>query len=112
MLITLLALCHVPFAEPVRDRVDVVELNRVYSEDGCPVLTQWIFRDSDGSIVAWKFDRDNSWQCHPPCLIWVDDGKKLRRITAGSWVETHEQYDKETAAMEWHPAAERRGLSR
>jgi hypothetical protein len=115
MLITLLALCHVPFAEPVRDRVDGIERNVMYDLDGRLVFQQLIFSDYDGAafrVVAWRLDKGEFlFTENPPAVIWVDENR-LRHVTAKSWRATWTQHDPETEQRDFLPVAERRGLSR
>ena len=110
--LTILALSTIPRALVLADCVDTADLNRVYDLDGGLVLTQWIFSDDEGRIMAWRLSKDEARNYRPPMLVWIDEGGRIRRLTAGSWVESFEQHDKEISQREVLPVTERRGLSK
>src|SRR5690606_33133755 len=91
-IVAALALGIVPHLPLVRDRVDVLELNRVYDDQGRPILTQMIFwdwrqRDARLHVVAWRLWRDESqqptrdWAQGDYVLLW-NDGELLREVRA------------------------------
>jgi hypothetical protein len=97
--------------EPVRDRVDVIERNNFYDENGRLVFAQWVFRDWD-SIVAWRLVKPDHRLSRGPRgwrLDWTD-GERLRSVDAISFVESWTQEDVELAERERLPVCERRGL--
>ncbi len=102
-------LATVPFVEPLADRVSQAERNEFYDCEGRLVFVQWIFSDELGRIQAWRLEKDFIRQWHPPALIWLDEGR-VRRVTAGSWVETANQVDREVSQREVFPKELRRGL--
>jgi len=113
---TLLICCTIPGPTPVlRDRVDVIERNEFYDDDGRRVFQQAILWDSTShglQVVAWRLDHGEfTYLEHPPAVIWVEGGK-VRHVSAGAWRRTFLQYDPELAAREQLPQERRRGLSK
>jgi hypothetical protein len=122
MLTLLLALAILPIDEPVRDRVDVIELNHVYDREGDKLYDQLIFWDwsqleADYQVRAWRivksptcrprrdFDR-GGYQvqlCEPYSLL-------LRTIVGGAFRESWTQADLEHCDRSKFPQECRRGL--
>lgn len=116
-----IALGIVPQSPLVCDRVDVLELNRVYDDEGRPVLTQMIFwdwheRDARLHVVAWRLWKDESplptrdWSCGEFVLLW-NDGELLREVRAAAWRESWTQFDPELHDRNVFSKENRRGLS-
>lgn len=97
----------------VHDRVDVIEVNTVYSETGGKVFTQYIF---------WEWDR---WDERHHVVDWtmakgrplsgrtlIYDDNRLRRIDAPIVRETHTQNDREVDERTIRPPCQRRGLTK
>ena len=115
------AIGMVPHATLVCDRVDVLELNRVYDESGRPMLTQMIFwdwheRDAQSHVVAWRLWKDDAfqptrdWSRGDYVLLW-HDGELLREVRASAWRESWTQFDPEMEDRTRFPKSQRRGLS-
>jgi len=112
----------------VADRVDVIELNHFYDNNGRLVFDQVIFWDwapplpeQDGPgcfvVVAWQLSGEkrplrpsHNWQLGKYVLIY-HDGTVLRRITSTSFRETWTQVDPERANRDVLSPYARRGLS-
>ena len=111
-MIAALLLATIPMDLVARDRVDLIERNTVYDDDGNQTLQQFIFWDWQGQghrVVAWRLAADKSW--NPPVLRWVENGRP-RAVQCNYWQETHYQWDEEIRQREIVPECERRGLSR
>jgi hypothetical protein len=119
----IIAVCLVPYAGPVEDRVDVVEVNTVYCADnGTVVLEQivlWASHPDTGDlrVVTWRWFRppieapvyDHArgvWR-----LIWFD-GLILRDVRGVTRKRSYTLYDPEVADREYLPKEQRRELSR
>jgi hypothetical protein len=111
----------VPHAPLVCDRVDIIELNRVYDERGRPTLTQMIFwewreHDARPHVVAWRLwperglQPTRDWSVGDYVLLW-HDGELLREVRAARWSESWTQHDPEMEDRTWLPKAARRGLT-
>jgi hypothetical protein len=119
--LTVATLGAVPHAPLVCDRVDVVELNRVYDDQGRPLLTQMIFwdwyeHDARLHVVAWRLWPEDGarptrdWSQGEYRLLW-HDGELLREVWAGSWRESWTQFDPEMNDRVVLPKSARRGLT-
>jgi hypothetical protein len=120
-IVAALVLGIVPQLPLVSDRVDVLELNRVYDDQGRPVLTQMIFwdwhqRDARLHVVAWRLWKDESqqplrdWSQGDFVLLW-NDGELLREVRAKTWRESWTQFDPELQDRNTFAKEHRRGLS-
>lgn len=102
-LLLLLTACLPINSSIVEDRVDVIEVNHFYDEEGRLVFDQIIFWEwcpvtKRHQVVAWRLlkkysawpeRRGREWQS-----MWID-GELLRRVIAPSIRETWTQYDPE-----------------
>ena len=105
------------------DRVDLMEINRYYDEQGNPVYQQLIFYDWDARTSRYQvraFRIIKSFQQMPHRLhggryyavIWFDEKDGLARcVLARAIRETWTQFDPEMAAREALPVQCRRELS-
>ncbi len=111
----------VPQSPLVCDRVDLIELNRVYDDEGRPAITQMIFWDwtpADGRfhVVAWRLWKQaemqptRDWAQGEYVLLW-HDGELLREVRAPAWRESWTQHDPEMEDRRQLAKGERRGLS-
>lgn len=103
------------------DRVDLIELNHYYDEQGRHVFDQLIFYDWSGRhsrfmVRDWRLVK--SIRQLPsrdfPSGGWVavwQDGDVLRRVWANSYRETLTQYDPELEEREYLHKDDRRKLS-
>lgn len=121
--LALLLLSVVPQAGGVlADRVDLIELNHFYDEQGREVFDQMIFWEWDGDrsrFHAIDFRLVKSPRQVPAfdfeTRCWVSiwpDGDLLRKVRAGSFRETWTQYDPELYDRKFVPKDLRRGLAR
>ena len=109
----------VPPSDVRADRVDAIELNHLFDEAGKHVLSQYLFLDwipSAGQfhVIAWRLakrpgqrpvrDAAGGW-----VVVWFDGGR-LRRVRAGSFVESWTQYDVELEHRRILPKEQRREL--
>lgn len=111
----LLLAAAIPSAEPVVDRVDVAELNRVYDGCGRQTLSQIVWWDrhpDDYHVVAWRLFGERM-RPHQERGDWVSrwqDGDTFREVRAASFIETHTQWDVELEDRVYLPKEHRRGL--
>lgn len=105
-----------------QDRVDVVELNHFYDENGRLVFDQVIFwewcRDSERfQIVAWRLLKTptqvplRDWQRGGYVTIWMD-ASRLRYVRGTAFRESWSQVDPELLERQYKPTGERKELSR
>lgn len=101
--------------EPVSDKVDVVEVNRIVDSKGHVTLEQviwWNYRYDAYQVVAWRFagfvglpeKRGQRWVSR-----WFD-GKKIREVVARVNRETWTMFDPELADRHKLPESWRIGL--
>ena len=122
-----LLLALVPYAaEPVEERVSLVETNHFYDLDGRHVFTQVIFQDwnaeqSRYEVVAWRLVKgpgqlpQRDWQRGGYVTVWQDSGappnsQLLREVRAEAIRESWSWWDVELEARETLPPERRRGL--
>ncbi len=117
---------HDPEQEPIREQVDLIEVNRYYDELGKLILSQYIFYDWCSSTGRYQV-RD--WKLIKECpekpenthvlpqrrpngelSIRIHDGDVRREITARFVRHTHTQYDPELLEREFLPKERRREL--
>lgn len=114
----IVALATLPGAEPVIDRVDLVEVNHFFDENGKRVFDQLLFYDRCGvdfEIRAWRLMKSDSQR---PLRDWggrkwvatFHDGDLLREVHSPLFRETWTQYDPELEARDKLPKEKRRGL--
>ena len=104
-------------SDALREQVVTIERAHLYDDDCKPVFTQWIFwRCNCGQeeVQAWRIEKEGFlWQRNPPLVMWfeqVNGMERLRIVKAGSFVESHEQYDKELLEREVFPKEWRKEL--
>jgi hypothetical protein len=117
----LLVLSSNPVEDVLRDRVDLIEFNHRYDENGLLIYEQYIFYDwsDDHSCFRLRDHRtlllparapERDWSVGGYSLLWVDSGD-IRLVQAKHFRETWTQYDPEiTEGPEWVPRLERQRL--
>ena len=116
------AVCSLPVEFVKNDRVDVIEVNHCYDENGHLVFNQVIFwdlwdQDSGFHVVAWRLVKRpaqfpyRDWKRGGYAAVW-HDGELLRRVRAKAMRETWTQYDPELEDRQPVPTQYRRGLSK
>ena len=109
-----------PTEDVARERVDLMEVNHFYDEQGRLVFDQIIFYDwspehSRYMVRAWRMVKnpaqlpERDWRDGGYLTVW-QDGEVLRRIRAESIRETWTQYDPELIEREYLPRERRREL--
>lgn len=104
------------------DKVDLVEVNHFYDEQGRLVFDQIIYYDwapdrGRYNVRAWRLLKKpaqvprRDWQRDGYVAIWHDSGV-LRKVEAKSVRETWTQYDPELVEREFLPKEKRRELTR
>ena len=104
------------------ERVDLIEVNHFYDEQGDLVFDQIIFYDwshPEGRyhVRAWRLLKTpaqlprKSWQDRSYVAIW-HDGEVLRRVQASSVRESWTQFDPELVEREYLPKEHRTELRR
>jgi len=103
------------------EKVDLIEVNHFYDDQGRLVFDQCIFYDwssADGRYMvrAWRLVKNPSqlpqrdWAHGGHTAIW-QDGEVLRKVRAGSMRESFTQYDPELVEREYLPKELRRDLT-
>lgn len=117
-LLVCLALAIVPAkGGPVETRVDVLELNHFYDENGRHVFDQFIFwrwNDCEGRFecIAWRLaDKVGIAGPSAGVLCWFD-GDRARRVRFGARRETWTQVDPELAERSILPPESRPELGK
>jgi hypothetical protein len=106
--------------DAVVERVDLIEVNCFYDENGRPVFDQVIFYDwyddpGRYMVVAWRLIKkadqwpQKDWGSGGYSAIWWD-GEILRHVKATAFNHTWTQYDPELYEREWLPKEQRREL--
>ncbi len=114
------AMCHTPTEDIARDRVDLIEINHLYDEQGRLVFDQIIFYDwspalSRYNVRAWRLLKNpaqiphRNWRQQRFVTVW-HDGEVLRKVEASSLRESWTQYDPELVEREFLPKDRRREL--
>lgn len=109
-----------PREDVATERVDLIEVNHFYDDQGRLVFDQLLFYDwshDDGryQLRAWRMVKNNSqlpqrnWQSGGYVATW-QDGDVLRKISAASTRESWTQYDPELTEREFLPKEKRREL--
>lgn len=106
-----------PQREPIRETVDVIELNHVIdANDGRECFLQIIFWEwhpllARFDVIAWRIRRSDSvFPVRTPGGAWqltFHDGEVLRVVTARSSCETWDIHDKEVAERSLLPESKR-----
>lgn len=109
-----------PREDVATERVDLIEVNHFYDDQGRLVFDQLLFYDwshDDGryQLRAWRMVKNNAqlpqrnWQSGGYSAIW-QDGDVLRKISAPTTRESWTQYDPELTEREFLPKERRREL--
>ena len=109
-----------PREDVATERVDLIEVNHFYDDQGRLVFDQLLFYDwshDDGryQLRAWRMVKNNAqlpqrnWQSGGYSAIW-QDGDVLRKISAPTTPESWTQYDPELTEREFLPKERRREL--
>lgn len=109
-----------PTEDVSREKVDLMEVNHFYDEQGRLVFDQVIFYDwspdhSRYMVRAWRLVKNPSqlperdWRDGGYLAVW-QDGEVLRRVRAQSMRESWTQYDPELAEREYLPKEKRKEL--
>ena len=113
-LLPAIASAREPRVPTVEDRVDEIELNHLFDDNGRHVFTQTVFW-SQGEIVAWRLWKPDKphpvrlWESGEWSLCW-HDGETLREVRAKRFKETHRQWDVELHQRSVLPQCKRREL--
>ena len=120
--VVLLSCCGVaPQADLSTERVDLIELNHFFDDQGRHVFDQMIFYDWSAEhnryqVRAWRLLKSASqqprhdWERDVYVATW-QDGDLMRNVQAQTMRETWTQYDPELAEREYLPKELRRELS-
>lgn len=103
------------------DRVDLVEVNHFYDENGKRVFDQLIFYDwrpvqGDYAVRAWRLMKSEQqypvkdWRRNEWSVTWTECDFQLRQVRARCFRETWTQYDPELAARDGLPKERRKRL--
>lgn len=104
----------VPYAGPVQDTVDLIEVNHYYDYDTAllifdqVILYRWCPYEARYEVVAWRLLKQESqrpirdWERGGYVATW-HDGDILRQVRSVAYRETYTQYDPELAAREHLP---------
>ena len=109
-----------PVEDVARERVDLMEVNHFYDEQGRLVFDQVIFYDwssehSRYMVRAWRLVKNpaqlpsRDWRDGGYQAVW-QDGEILRRVQSPSMRETWTQYDPELVEREYLPKERRKEL--
>lgn len=112
-LLCLVLLAANPSSEVLEERVDLIELNHFFDDQGRHVFDQLIFYDwSPGTahyqVRAWRLSKterqlpQRDWTRGGYALRW-QDGEHLRCVTAIGRRETWTQYDRELDERDFLP---------
>lgn len=114
--IAALLLSIIPLDMPVRDSVDMVEVNAFYDENGKEVFQQliwwnWNRSECQFDICDWRLVKDpKQIPLHGTSVFW--DGQVLREVSARSVRRTWTQYDPELTERATLPKEQRKELTR
>lgn len=119
-MIAVLLFAIVPICEPVAERVDLIEVNHFYDENGKANFSQVIFYDwrpseSHYHVRAWRLVKNDSQR---PRMDWGGrewvsrwhDGERFREVRSSAFRETWTQYDPELFERDILPKEKRIGL--
>ena len=109
-----------PREDVATERVDLIEVNHFYDDQGRLVFDQLLFYDwshDDGryQLRAWRMVKNTAqlpqrnWQSGGYAATW-QDGDVLRKISAPTIRESWTQYDPELTEREFLPKERRREL--
>lgn len=109
-----------PTEDVAREKVDLMEVNHFYDEQGRLVFDQVIFYDwspehSRHMVRAWRLVKnptqlpERDWREGGYLAVW-QDGEIVRRVQAASMRESWTQYDPELVEREFLPKDRRKEL--
>lgn len=109
-----------PVEDVATDRVDLIEVNHFFDEQGKHVFDQIIFYDwsaqySRYNVRAWRLLKNQAqmpqrdWRRDEFVTVW-HDGAVLRKVRAETIRESWTQYDPELAERAYLPKEQRREL--
>jgi hypothetical protein len=109
-----------PTEDVAREKVDLMEVNHFYDEQGRLVFDQVIFYDwspldSRYMVRAWRLVKnptqlpERDWRDGGYLAVW-QDGEIVRRVQAASMRESWTQYDPELVEREFLPKERRKEL--
>lgn len=112
----------VPNASTTDERVDLIELNHFFDENGRHVFDQVIFYQWSTThnryhVKAWRLVKDpaqlpkQTWKPSGYRCVWYDEGT-LRSVFAEAYRETWTQIDPERSNRQLLPQDQRTGLSK
>ena len=112
----------VPNASTTDERVDLIELNHFFDENGRHVFDQVIFYQWSTThnryhVQAWRLVKDpaqlpkQTWKPAGHRCVWYDEGM-LRSVFAEAFRETWTQIDPERSNRQLLPQDQRTGLSK
>lgn len=118
--ILMASVCLNPVEDVATDRVDLVELNHFYDEQGRHVFDQIIFYDWSGNrgrynVRAWRLLKSADQVPHRDArtgaytALW-HDGHVLRKVQATTMRESWTQHDPELIERAFLPKEQRREL--
>ena len=118
--VMLASLCLNPVEDVAVDRVDLIELNHFYDEQGKQVFDQIIFYDWSATrgrynVLAWRLLKHSSqlpvrdWSTGDFVTVWQDNAV-LREVRAETMRESWTQYDPELIERSFLPKEQRREL--
>lgn len=120
MFLLLILAALLPTEDVVRERVDLIETNHFYDDQGRLVFDQLLFyewsnEDARHQLLAWRMVKNSNQipEYSHGRKVWsatFKDGDVLRRIDAGYTRETITQYDPELSEREHLPKEKRREL--
>ena len=110
-----------PHAALAVDRIDLIELNHCYNEDGLPIFRQLVFwewspRSGDYRVAAYRVLRSDTaglrydWKRKEYVAAWCDNGV-LREVRSPHHRVTWTQFDPELVDRQFFPQELRRGLA-
>ncbi|MEZ6091624.1 MAG: hypothetical protein R3C05_27140 [Pirellulaceae bacterium] len=112
----------IPNTSSTDERVDLIELNHFFDENGRHVFDQVIFYQWSTThhryhVQAWRLVKDSSqlpkqsWKPSGYRCVWYDEGT-LRTVFASAFRETWTQIDPERSNRQLLPQDQRTGLSK
>lgn len=121
-LIFLALLCVVPINEGtvIQQKVDLIEVNHFYDENGKKVFSQILFYEwnrfeSRHDVLAWRLLRKMNYRKPVRTrkgdykIVWDDNGQ-LREVECLVFRESWTQYDPELIERNYLPKEQRKGL--
>ena len=109
-----------PREDVATERVDLIEVNHFYDDQGRLVFDQllfydWSHDDARYQLRAWRMVKNSSqlpqrnWQSGGYSSVW-QDGEVLRKVVSPTTRESWTQYDPELTEREFLPKERRKEL--